>query len=173
MSLAQIPVPWRDHAMAKVSKQKAFDREFREQIERFTPELVSALRTITETKPPPVVKVLSFEIQADWRYFPVYAFAMDEEALNEVYFKRPFKGPLLPDAGELVPEGAIDQDAYEEAGVATFESGAGVLAEWFAECWHAAGGAQFPIPAYINLHDSSQYFDVRTRKWVRASDIGH
>ncbi len=158
--------------MADASRQAAFDREFRGHIERFTEPLVVALRTIVPATPPAVVKVLSFEVQADWRDFPVYAFAMDEEALNEVYFKPPFNGPVLPDLGELIPHGAIDQDQYEAAGVATFESGARVLAEWFGECWHAAGGVTFPIPAYINLHDSSRYFDLRTRRWVRAADIG-
>lgn len=159
-------------AVADKSKQAAFDREFRAQIERFTEPLVAALRTITAAKPPAVVEALSFEIQADWRKFPVYAFAMDKEALNEVYSKRPFKGPLLADAGPLVPDGEIDQKGYDAAGVATFESGARVLAEWFGECWHAAGGARFPIPAYINLHDSSWYYDLHARRWVRATEIG-
>jgi hypothetical protein len=120
---------------------------------------------------PSVVKILAFEIQTDWREFPVRAFAMDDEAPNEVYFKPPFNGALLPKAGELIPEGAIDQSGYEEAGVATFESGAKVLADWFGERWHEAGGAAFPIPAYISLHDSSRYFDLRARRWVRDSDI--
>ena len=157
--------------MAKALLQEAFDREFRGHIERLTPALIAALRVIVGTTPPPVVKILSFEMQADWRDFPVHAFAMDDKAPNEVYFKPPFKGYVLPDAGELVPDGAIDQNGYEEAGVATGESGARVLAEWFGECWHAAGGAEFPIPTYINLHDSRRYYDLRARHWVRDSDI--
>jgi hypothetical protein len=157
--------------MAKVSRQAAFDREFRGHIERLTQPLVSALRDIIATPVPPAVKVLAFEMQPDWRDFPVHAFAMDDEAPNEVYFEPPFYASLLPDAGPLIPPGAIDQEGYEDAGVATFESGARVLAEWFGECWHAAGGATFPIPAYINLHDSSRYFDLRARRWVRESEI--
>jgi hypothetical protein len=157
--------------MAMASRQAAFDNEFRGHIERFTPALVAALRKIVATRVPPAVKVLAFEMQPDWREFPVHAFALDGEAPNEVHFKRPFKGPLLPKAGALIPEGVIDQSGYEGAGVATFESGARVLAEWFGECWHAAGGAAFPAPAYISLHDSSRYFDLRARRWVRGSDI--
>ena len=49
--------------------------------------------------------------------------------------------------------------------------GARVMAEWFGECWHAADGGKFPIRAYINLHDSSRYFDLRSRGWVRESDV--
>jgi hypothetical protein len=94
---------------------------------------------------------------------------MDDEAPNEVYFEQPFSGGLLEDAGRLIPAGAIKQDAYEEAGVGTFESGAKVLAEWFGECWHAAGGASFPIPAYINLHDRSEYYELRSRRWRAES----
>jgi hypothetical protein len=157
--------------MKKTARQAAFDREFLGHIEKFTPRLVSALRKIITVKVPSVVKILAFEMQPDWRDFPVYAFAIDDKAPNEVYFEPPFCGKVLPDTGELIPDGAIDQDAYEKAGVATFESGARVMAEWFGECWHASGGASFPIPAYINLHDSSRFFDLRARRWVRDSDV--
>jgi hypothetical protein len=157
--------------MGKISPQAAFDREFRKHIERLTKPLEAALREITSKKPPSEVKILSFEMQADWRDFPVYLFAMDSDDPNEVYFEPPFCGQLLSKSGALIPAGAIDQDAYESAGVGTFGSGARVMAEWFGECWHAAGGAKFPIPAYINLHDSSRYFDLRKRRWVRDTDI--
>ena len=160
--------------MAGANLQAEFDREFRGHIERFTEPLVAALRSLVATKLPAEVrfKVLSFETQADWEEFPVRAFAMDSEALNEVYFRPPFKGRVLLDVGELIPKGAIDQERYESAGVATLESGADVLAEWFGECWHAAGGTEFPLPAYINLHDSSRYFDLHARRWVKDTDIG-
>ncbi len=151
--------------------QVEFDREFRGYIERHTAALISALRRIVSTPVPPVVKLLAFEMQADWRSFPVHVFAMDDESPNEVYYEPPFYAAVLPDAGPLVPKGTIDQNRYEEAGVATFESGARVMAEWFGECWHAAGGSLFPIPAYIHLHDSSRYYDMRARQWVRDSDI--
>jgi hypothetical protein len=157
--------------MAPPSPEEIFDREFRQQIERHTPTLVSALRAIVTTTPPPGVKILAFEIEPDWREFPVYIFAMDDEAPNEVYFDPPFSGVLLKDSGELIATGAIDQDRYEKDGVATFERGAQVLAEWFGECWHLAGGAAFPLTAYINLHDCSRYYDLRALRWVRDSDI--
>jgi hypothetical protein len=157
--------------MPNVPRQQAFDREFRSHLEPFTAALVSELRGITTATPPAEVKILSFEVQADWRRFPVHAFAMDDESPDEVYHEPPFYGPLLMGSGPLVPDGAIDQDAYEDAGIATFERGARVLAEWFGECWHEAGGATFPIPAYINLHDSDAYYDLRARRWVSESDI--
>lgn len=166
--------------MAKAKLQAEFEREFRGHIERFTEPLVVALRALVATPLPRgqdieggwLFEVLSFEMQADWEEFPVRAFALDRRALNERYFRPPFKGTILPDADELIPRGAIDQDRYESAGVATFESGARVLAEWFGECWHAAGGSTFPLPAYINLHDSSRYFDLHARRWVKDTDIG-
>ena len=157
--------------MERASPQAAFDREFRRHIERFTQTLVAALRTLVSAPVPLVVKVLVFEMHADWRDFPVYTFAMGDEAPNQVYFEPPFNGYVLPDAGVLVPDGAIDQDGYEEAGVATYESGARVLAEWFGQCWHAAGGVKFPILACIHLHDDSDYFELRSRRWVKESDI--
>jgi len=157
--------------MGKASRQKAFDTEIRGHIERLSPKLVSALRAITSATPPAAVKVLSFEVQSDWDALPVYAFAMDDESPNEVYFKPPFSGKVLKTRGPLIPRGAIDQDAYEEAGVATYESGARVLCEWFGECWEAAGGSKFPIPAYINHHDRASYYDLRRKRWVKQSQI--
>ncbi|MDY3558349.1 hypothetical protein R5W23_005044 [Gemmata sp. JC673] len=159
--------------MAGAELQAMFDREFRGHIERLREPLVAALRKLIATPlPAGEFEVLSFEMQADWRDFPVYAFAMDREAVNEEYFEPPFKGNVLPRAGPLIPKGSIDQDRYEDSGVATFESGARVLAEWFGECWHAAGGVGFQLPAYISLHDGSRYFDLRARRWVRAIELG-
>jgi hypothetical protein len=157
--------------MAKPSRQKEFEQEFRSHIEAHRASLIKALRAITKAKPAPQVKVLSFEIQSDWSTFPVYLFTMDDEAPDEVDSDPPFYGELLKDAGRLIPSEAIDQESYEEAGVATFESGARVLAEWFGECWHAAGGAAFPIGAYIHHHDRSSYYDLRACRWVQDSDI--
>lgn len=88
---------------------------------------------------PPAVKVLLFEVQSDWDTFPVHAFAMSDESPDEVYYKPPFSGKVLKGREPLIPRGAIDQDAYEEDGVATFESGARVLCEWFGECWGPQG----------------------------------
>lgn len=101
----------------------------------------------------------------------MYVFALDDESPDEVYFESPFSGLLLADVGKLIPTDAIDQDAYEKAGVATFESGAEVMAEWFGECWHEAGGKEFPIPVYANHHDRERYYDLRLLRWVPDSDI--
>src|SRR4051794_27161835 len=98
--------------MANTDLQAAFDREFRGHIERFTRPLVATLRRLIATELPDEFEVLSFEMQADWRQFPVHAFAMDRQGINEVYFKPPFKGRVLPKAGPLIPKGAIDQDRY-------------------------------------------------------------
>lgn len=156
--------------MAKTTRQAEFDRIFGKQIERFHKPVTSALRKITGATLPPVIKILSFEMQSDWRTFPVYLFSMDDEGPNEVYFDPPFNGRVLPKSEALVPKGVIDQEAFEADGIDTFVSGARILAEWFGECWHEAGGAKFPIPAYINLHDGSRYYDLRKLRWVRDSD---
>lgn len=162
--------------MADGQLQAEFDREFRGHIERFTEPLVTALRSLIQTELPDDegFEVLSFEMQADWRDFPVRAFAMDRQAVDQADDSgSPFDGDkVLPQAGPLIPKGAIDQDRYEDGGVATYESGARVLAEWFGECWHVAGGTEFPLPAYINLHDSSRYFDLHARRWVKHNQIG-
>jgi hypothetical protein len=157
--------------MANAAPQQQFESEFRSHLDRHTTALIAALRGIIATPVPAVVKLLAFQMQADWRSYPAHVFAMDDESPDEVYFEPPLFGALLPESRPLVPPGAIDQDGYEEAGVHTFETGARVMAEWFGECWHAAGGDRFPIPVYIHLHDSSDYFELRSRRWTKDAEI--
>lgn len=157
--------------MAKALSQAAFDREFRGHLERFTQPLGVALRKMIATPVPAVVKVQVFEISSWWGRFPVQAFAMDDASPDEVYFKRPFSGAVLPGKKVLVPRGAIDQDAYERAGVATFESAAKLVAKWFHEHWRKAGGATFPIPAYIRHSGRSRYLNLRNGRWVDGDSI--
>ncbi len=157
--------------MAKAGRREAFEREFRGLIERFRPALVQELLTIVTTTPPAEVKVLSFVIFSYWDEFPVRVFAMDDASPDEVYYEPPFSADILEDAGDLIPDGALDQDAYEDDGVATFETVRRVLAEWFGECWHEAGGDDFPLPAYIGHHDRPAHYDLKAKRWVDECDI--
>ena len=157
--------------MANSARQQEFEREFLGHIQRHRPALVRELGSLIGTPVPPVVKILHFEIFSYWDEFPVRAFAMDDESPDEVYFEPPFSSGILEGAGALIPAGAVDQDAYEDDGIATFETGATVLAEWFGDCWHEAGGARLPVPAYIGHHDRSARFDLRAREWVDFDDI--
>ena len=82
------------------------------------------LTIVTTTPPSAEVKLLSFVIFSYWDEFPVRVFAMDDASPDEVYYEPPFSADILEDAGDLIPDGALDQDAYEDDGVATFETGA-------------------------------------------------
>ncbi len=55
---------------------------------------IAALRGIIATPVPAVVKLLAFQMQADWRSYPAHVFAMDDESPDEVYFEPPFFGAL-------------------------------------------------------------------------------
>lgn len=146
--------------MAEKSRQQQFEREFRGQIGRLAGPVVSALRGITEASLSDEIGVLSFVIHSRGSSFPVFVHAMDSVSPDEVYFDPPFSGEVLVGAGPLIPPGAIDRDGYEADGVATYEVGARVLAEWFGECWHEVGGASFPIAAHISHHDQDAYYDL-------------
>lgn len=143
----------------------AFDEQFRRQLDRFTVRLTAKLRALIETGLPGTFAVQWFEMQSDWRDFGVCAFAMDSDGVNEKCWEAPFYGELLPDTEPLVPEGAIEQDGFEDAGIDTYERGGRLMAEWFGECWRTAGGESFPLPAYISLHDSVECYDLRTFTW--------
>src|SRR3954452_6083293 len=161
----------KENDMGDATRQQAFDREFRGLIERHRPALVSALREIIAVPTPDEVKIVWFEIQPYWDQFPVYLHAMDDASPDETYYEAPFCEALLEDAGRLIPDGAIDQDGYEDAEIDTLKRGAETLARWFGECWHEAGGGEFSLPSYISRHDDSSYYDLRTLRWVEESDI--
>ena len=157
--------------MTRQFSQAAFDREFSKYLKPLGQPLVTELQKFMQTPVPPEVGVQLFVVHSDWSFFPVHAFAMDKESPDEVYFESPFYGAILPDVAEIVPEDGINQDEYELNGIATFETGAHVLCEWFGKCWHKAGCAAFPIPAYIHHHDRDAHFDLKAQKWVGQRDI--
>jgi hypothetical protein len=153
-----------------MNRQQEFEHLFRSQLGRFQKSLIDELRKVVRAKPPAKMELLLFEIQSDWRIFPVHAFAYDKRAA-EVYFKPPFYASLLGKAGRLIPEGVIDQNAFENDSVATFETGARILAEWFRGCWQAAGGDRFPLPAYIMHHDRGEALDLHAGAWVDTESM--
>jgi hypothetical protein len=151
-----------------LTKQDEFEALFRSLIERHTPALTAHLRELLRTPPPPEMEVLLFVIFSEWRDFPIEAGVYNREE-TEVYFKAPFYGRILK--RKFIPSGAIDQAAFEDAGVATFETGAVIIAEWFGDCWHEAGGERFPVPAFIEHHDRFEAYDLRRRCWVEDEDM--
>ncbi len=97
---------------------------------------------------------------------------MDDKAPDEAYYDEPFSGFLLDGGGpELVSDGAIDQDRYEDAGIDTYDLTHELLAEWFATVWTKSGGRDFPIPAFIGAHDRDAFIDLRTGAKCSAADI--
>ncbi len=153
-----------------MDRRAEFEGAFRAQIGRFRAPLVPELRRFLRVQPPPRAALVMFEVYSDWRSFAVSAFAFDRDWV-EVSAGTPFQEarPRIP--GELVPEGAIDQDAFEDDGVATFETGAVLLAELFHQCWREAGGTGYPLPAYIKHHDRGTALDLGTGGWVRTRDL--
>lgn len=153
--------------MASASDFERFDRIFNDYLKPHTNALVLELRVIAATPPSPNAGAIGFCQDADWDRFPVYAYVVDAALRRELVEPWPYESQLLSAVRPLVPDEAIDEDAYEQAGVRTIERGARLLAEWFGECWHKAGGASFPLPAFIHLHDSNRYYDLRAKRWVK------
>jgi hypothetical protein len=152
-----------------VGPQDTFEALFRAVIERHSPELTKWLRMLVETPPPPGIEVLLFVIFSEWERFPVEVGAYNRQ-LEEVTTSAPFYGSVL-EAVEFIPEGAIDHEAYESAGVATYEAGAVVIAEWLGQCWQAANGGRFPFPAFVEHHDAAEAYDLQDQCWVDEASI--
>jgi len=41
-----------------------------------------------------------------------------------------------------------------------------IFIQWFSDCWDKAWGLDLKIPAYIQYHDTYDYFDLKNKKWV-------
>jgi hypothetical protein len=146
----------------------SFAREFRGHLNRHTRALESALRAVATAAPIPGASTVAYWIKPDWREFPVRTIAIADGWPDDILIDMSslFR-EVVEGAGEMVPDGAIDRGAYEAAGVPTDEAAARVVAEWFGECWHAAGGAEFPWPAFLMWgDDGSSYYDLQTRRWA-------
>jgi hypothetical protein len=155
---------------------KPLDAEFRKaltsQIQQHEKLVADAIANILSSPIPEEVKLLMFETQSDWSTIPIVAFAMDDASPDETYYDEPFSGFLIDDGGpELVPDGAIDQDKYEDNDIDTYDITHAVLADWFASVWNKCGGRKFGIPAYIGAHDRDVFIDLRTGAKCSASDI--
>lgn len=42
------------------------------------------------------------------------------------------------------------------------------VVEWFGKCWDKAGGDKINIPTYIERHDTSFYFNLKSKKWEKG-----
>jgi hypothetical protein len=122
-----------------------------------------------DTPPPLGTEILLFVIFSEWDRFPVEMGAYNRQ-IEELTFEGPFYGRVL-EGIEFIPSGAIDQAKFEDDGIATYESGAVVIAEWFGDCWHAAHGRRFPVPAFIEHHDSADAYDLHARCWGEEESI--
>lgn len=154
----------------------ALDAEFRNllvaQLAQHDAFVSNAISKILHTEIPEDVKILMFETQSDWSTIPIVAFAMDDTTPDETYYEEPFSGFLIEGGGpELVSDGAIDQDKYEDNGIDTYDATHEMLAEWFAAVWIKNGGRDFAIPAYIGAHDRDVFIDLRTGSKCSAADI--
>ena len=147
-----------------------FDRLFREQLERHTDALIAELRVIVSTHPLPGAGAIGFCQEADWERFPVFTYVLDSTLRKERLDERPYESLLLQSAGPLVEDGALNQEPFEDAGIGTYGRGAELLSRWFADCWDRAGGAAFPLPAFIYLHDDTSYYDLRAKRYVKELD---
>ena len=152
------------------------DAEFRKllvsQIARHDELVSDAISKLLRTEIPEDVKILMFETQSDWSTIPIVAFAMDDATPDETYYDEPFSGFLIDGGGpELVSDGAIDQDKFEDDGIDTYDVTHEILAERFASLWMKNGGSDFAIPAYIGAHDRDVFINLRTGSKCTAADI--
>jgi hypothetical protein len=147
------------------------DDEFRGQARHhlgaLTAALVGWLADRLEAPFPAAMHLLDFEVFSDAFpvEFPVWMYAKDRHAA-------PLEDgtePVLPEVSCTLPQEVLYDDRYLAPDINIWSIAAEELITWFASCWRAAGGLDFPHPAYIAPHDHGRSFDLRRNVWVTDS----
>ena len=144
------------------------DDEFRalarRHLEPLTGALVGWLADRLVAPFPAAMHLLDFEVFSDAFpvEFPVWMYAKDRQA-------RPLEDgtePVLPEVTGTLPPELLYDERYLAPDLNIWSLAADELITWFASCWRAAGGLDFPHPAYIAPHDHGRCFDLARQVWV-------
>jgi hypothetical protein len=114
------------------------------------------------------VKLLDFEIGGE--YYSLYLQPVDENNTQLGFYK------LLPEyeygilSGEgLILQGSdydLDNPEDDKNFTSFYEELDKFFIEWVVECFHKAGGKNILKPAFLNIHDSNDSFDLIQERWV-------
>ena len=127
------------------------NQKLRRALEPLTEKCVAALADLIGQSRPPDTRLIDIEISPSKltvSFWPTW-FHMDASPgqIGDPHYLMLSDGPLVSD------------DEMEDGSIK-------ILADWFGECWHRAGGATFSLPAYVCQHDDIESFDLRRRVWV-------
>jgi len=141
--------------------------QYRQTVQRhldaLTDRLVPELAVIAHAQQPEDTYLLDFEVHSDGFTdgFPVYWDPWSAE-LSQLDGRT----ELLPGLPYTLPDEVVDGEAYDKAGINTWNEAFQILVLWFGECWHKAGGLECAFPAYICHHDDVESYDLRLLKWI-------
>ncbi|WP_203333550.1 hypothetical protein [Planococcus beigongshangi] len=101
-------------------------------------------------------------------------FSMDKdgsEVFNEANDTAIFAGSeeVLPETAYYhVNDEQLDEffDFYEQNEEELMPQEQQAFADWFRECWEAAGGESLKLPSYFAFHDEAKSYDLKNRRWV-------
>ena len=116
--------------------------------------------------PPKHVKCIGFEIRSRFKGFPVSAYALDSDGINEVN-----PNPGRPWSGRLVSsfeENLLDPTLVDEHDI-SYELMAIFLAEFIGDCWQGTVGSTYGIPVFANHQDRPIRYDCIEGRWYEPS----
>ena len=141
-------------------------------------DLTGVLRRLIGHDYPPAVAFVEFQVfpgpSEFTEMFPVRAFFLDEENTEHFeYVHGKATYPTCVDPGLLDIRGVVPRETWHawesrDANIDSHTVAAEAVVPWFASCWKAAGGAGFPLPAFVCLHDDPWTFDLRASRWLDA-----
>ena len=145
-----------------------------EHLEEHTDKLVDLLKHLVSFPHVPEVRSLDFEVFCDsfTDRFPVRVYFMDADNCEYfIYENGKATYPCDVDPDLLGLDGAYGSELEEEfeerdPDLDIYTIAGEALIPWFARCWLAAGGADFPREAFIGLHDGLECFDLVKQTWI-------
>jgi hypothetical protein len=150
---------------ATKGKSPAFQADVRRRLTRLSARLVTDLRKKIFSRVRPNIARLDFELEVQnvTRGFPIHARL---ETVNETY--KLVK--IFPELRELLPEEVYASASNRDLGNYSGNVADRLIFRWFSDCWRKAGGTKLRCNSAIAFHDSTDRFNLKTRRWEDVFD---
>ncbi len=137
--------------MASPLNGRSYQREVTQRLAEYEPDAVWALQLFLRKRPRPGAAKLAFEVHFYplTRSLPVFGYWMSEANSQ-------LGSPVQPLLAKLFTRAA--EQRFRDAEVETLELSAPAVQRWFRKLWKTAGGALYPLPVVIQLHDGGDEF---------------
>jgi SSS family transporter len=148
-------------------EEKKFIMATRLRLKGMVPDMVKAMRRYTPLRDASLwvdgeKETYLFDFEVDPKDYRINMYPSADDAT------RLGKEPILQDEWPILAEGIHQMYPEDNQSYHAYRALQDkVFADWFAFCWHQAGGRISYFPAYLTFTDSDQAFNLKRKTWER------